>query len=70
MSQSTLSADNAGPIIGLTGQAIRDHVAAGRLPCQRVGVRRLYRIDIDDLKALADKYNYPWDQELVDQTRK
>ena len=28
-----------------------------------------YRIDIDDLKAFADKYNYPWDQQLADQAQ-
>ena len=65
-----VGAKAAGKLIGLSDQAIRDHVAAGRLPAQRVGVRGLYRIRISDLSTLAEKYNYPFDEELANQQGK
>jgi hypothetical protein len=65
-----ISSPAAAAIIGLSDQAIRDHIAAGRLPAQRVGVRGLYKIQLSDLRDLAEKYNYPFDEDLANQQGK
>lgn len=70
MTESRVSSEQAGAILGLTGQAIRDHIAAGRLHAERVGVRGLYKIQLSDLRALAEKYNYPFDEELANRPGK
>lgn len=60
-----LTTVQAGTALSMTGQAIRDHINAGRLPARRHGVRRLLKIEIDDLRAFAQTYNYPVDEEYL-----
>ncbi|MCC6170045.1 MAG: helix-turn-helix domain-containing protein [Caldilineaceae bacterium] len=52
-------------VLGLTEQSIRNHVHAGRLTARRHGVRRYYRVRVADLRAFADRYNYPLDETLL-----
>ena len=53
-----LTAAQAGEAIGLSHQAIRNHVEAGRLIARRHGIRRSVRVDVGDLRTFAQKYNY------------
>ncbi len=65
MNDSRISSLQAGKIVGLTDEAIRNHIEAGRLPAIRVGMKGRYRIELADVMALAERFNYPVDEELV-----
>lgn len=52
----------AGRLLGVTRQTIRAHVVAGRLPARRVGMRKHLRIQVEDLRKLAETYNYDWNE--------
>ena len=56
-----INASQAGQALGMTDQAVRDHVNAGRLKARRVGMRRIYTIRVEDLKDFARKYSYDLD---------
>lgn len=60
-----ISSVEAGRALGMSDQAIRDQVDAGRLRARRHGMRRLLRIRVDDLRAFARQYNYVVDEEYL-----
>lgn len=60
-----LSTSEAGAAIGMSDQAIRDHIDAGRLPARRHGMKGLYKVKVDDLRAFARQYNYIVDEEYL-----
>ena len=60
-----LSTAEAGAAIGLSNQAIRDHIAAGRLSAREHGMKRLLKIKVDDLRAFARQYGYIVDEEYL-----
>jgi excisionase family DNA binding protein len=60
-----LATAQAAAIVRLSEQAIRDHINAGRLPAHRQGIRALYKIELDDLRAFALRYNYPLNEEYL-----
>jgi len=66
MNDTYISVQTAAKMMGQCDQAIRNHVAAGRLPAERIGMRRYYRIKLADLRALAEKYNYPLNEEALE----
>lgn len=53
-----LTTMEAGEALGMTDQAVRDHIHAGRLNARRVGVRRQFLISEDELRRFAAKFNY------------
>lgn len=62
-----LSAIEAGKIIGVTHTTIHAYVRRGELPARRVGVRRIIRIDVEDLRKFAERYQFDFDEELARQ---
>ncbi len=62
-----LNTSQAAGVIGLSEQAIRNQVLAGRLPARRHGIRGFYRITVDDLRAFAARYSYQLDEDLLAQ---
>ena len=62
-----VSSDNAGLIIGVTRETIRVHVDGGRLKARREGMRRLIRIEVEELRSFAKKYQYRFDEDLAKQ---
>lgn len=60
-----ISSTDAGKIIGLTSQSIRAHIKNGRLKARFVGPRRIVKIDVEDLRKLAEKYNYCFNEEVT-----
>lgn len=65
MNDRRISSAKAAALIGVTPESIRNHIEAGRLPADRVGVRDVYRIEPAALMALAERYNYPINEELL-----
>jgi excisionase family DNA binding protein len=60
-----LSSLDAARVIGISDETIRSHVTSGVLSARRVGRRGIVRIDVDDLRAHAEKYQYRFDDELA-----
>lgn len=60
-----ISTVEAGAALGMSDQAVRDHIAAGRLPARRHGFRGLYRVRVDDLRAFAARYDYVLDDSYL-----
>lgn len=60
-----LSTVEAGAAIGLSDQAIRDHIAAGRLAARKHGMKGLFKIKADDLRAFARQFGYLVDEEYL-----
>lgn len=57
----------AGQIIGVSGESIRNYVDRDLLPAQRRGVRRKIFIELEDLKRFATEYNFRFDQDIAEQ---
>lgn len=60
-----VSSTAAAKIIGSNHVTVREHVENGRLPGRRVGLRGVVRIEIDDLREFAKKYQYRFNEELA-----
>lgn len=54
-----LTTVQAAAALGLSVQAVRNHVASGRLPARRHGVRQYYRFREADLREFSIRYAYP-----------
>ena len=65
MNEQRISSTMAAKIVGLSDEAIRNHIQAGRLPAERVGMKGWYRIQIADVKALAKRFNYPMNEDFL-----
>jgi hypothetical protein len=65
MRLTELTTAQAGQAIGLTRQAMWNHIEAGRLRCVRRGVRGLVKIDVDDLRRFCSRYLYDLDEEYL-----
>ena len=65
MNDPRISCRMAAEIVGLSREAIRNHIQAGRLRAERVGVWGDFCIRPADVKALAEQYNYPINKELL-----
>jgi len=57
-----LSTSQAATALGVADQTIRDNADAGRLTVTRVGYRRVYQIDPQDLRRFAAEYNFTVDE--------
>jgi hypothetical protein len=60
-----LTAAQAGMVLGMSDEAIRNHITAGRLAARRHGIRGLYKIMVTDLRSFARQYNYTVDEEYL-----
>jgi len=60
-----LSTEEAGKALGLSAQTIRDHIAADRLRARKHGFRGLLKIQVDDLHAFANDFNYVIDADFL-----
>ena len=57
----------AGEIIGVNRTTVFDWVDSDRLQARREGLKRNIRIEIDDLRQFANKYNYKFNEALAAQ---
>lgn len=64
-----VTTSQAGRAVGLTSQAVRDHINAGRLPATRVGVKGVYRILVNDLCRFAREYRYRLDESYLQELK-
>ncbi len=57
----------AGEIIGVSGETIRQYVDRGLLKARRQGMKRKIYIDVADLAAFAREYDFRFDQARAEQ---
>lgn len=62
-----VSTIDASRIVNTSDTTIRRHVDDGRLVARREGLRGRIRIDIEELRQFATKYQYRFDDELAGQ---
>ena len=62
-----VSSVEAAQIVGVSDETIRHDVTIGDLPAKRIGKRKIIRIDIDNLRSYAVKFNRIFDQSVADQ---
>ena len=62
-----VSSLEAAQIVGVSDETIRHDVTIGDLPAKRIGKRKIIRIDIDNLRSYAVKFNRIFDQSVADQ---
>lgn len=62
-----VSSRDAAQIINLSRVSIHSHVKAGRLPARQAGLRGIIRIEVDDLRKFAERYQYRFNEELATQ---
>lgn len=60
-----VSTTNAAQIIGASHETIRRYVNRGILSARQIGVRGILRIEIDDLRQMADEYQFRFDEDLA-----
>ena len=60
-----VSSVDAARIIRVSEVTIRRHVYGERLPARREGLLKRIFIEVDDLRALAEKYHYRFDETLA-----
>ncbi len=65
-----ISSEEAARLIGMSRQSIRAHVENGRLAARRVGPRRVVKIELEDLRQFAEKYQYRLNETLAAQLAK
>ncbi len=65
-----LSSTDAGRVISVSRQTIVSYVDSGVLPARRMGLRKVIRIDVEELRRTAEKYGYRFDTTLATQLAK
>lgn len=60
-----VTSPSAAQIIGVDDSTIRRYVYNGLLPARRQGLRKIIRIEVDDLKQFATKHQYRFNEELA-----
>jgi hypothetical protein len=60
-----VSSTDAAQILGIGEVTVRRHVYNDRLNARRIGVRKIMRIDLDELRQLAAEYQYRFDEDLA-----
>lgn len=60
-----VSSREAGQIINVSRISIYSHVKAGRLPARQEGLRGIIKIEVDDLRQFAERYQYRFNEELA-----
>lgn len=62
-----VSAREAAQIINVSHTNIHRHVKAKRLPARNQGIRGIIRIEVDDLRQFAERYQYRFNEDLATQ---
>ena len=62
-----VTAAQAGQIVGVTDDTIRNYVERGLLPARRQGIKRIVFIELSDLQKFAAQYDFRFDQVLAEQ---
>jgi hypothetical protein len=65
-----VSSTDAGRIIGVSQRTIVNYVDNGVIEARRMGLRKVIRIDIDELRRVAQVYQYRFDEDLATQLAK
>jgi len=65
-----LSTVEAGRVVSMDRETLRRWCVQGLLPARRFGLRGQFRIEVDNLRSFAQKYNYSFDEELATQLAK
>ena len=65
-----LSSTDAGRVIGVSRQTIVSYVDSGVITARRIGLRKVIRIDVEELRSTAEKYGYRFDATLATQLAK
>lgn len=65
-----VSSTEAGRIIGVSQRTIVNYVDNGVMEARRMGLRKVIRIDLDELRRVAAVYQYRFDEELATQLAK
>jgi excisionase family DNA binding protein len=60
-----LSCPQAADVLGVAENTIRNYIDRGILKARFVGIRRLIRIDVSDLRRFAAEYGYIVNEEKV-----
>jgi hypothetical protein len=60
-----VSSSQAARIIRMSDDTVRRHVRMGLLPARRQGPRKDAKIEIEELRRFAQKYNYQFDEALA-----
>jgi len=61
----TLSAIEAGKVLGVTHTTIHRYVRQGLLSARYVGIRRILRFDIEDLRRFAAEYQIDFNEDVL-----
>lgn len=65
-----VSSPAAAKIIGVDESTIRRYVYRGVLTARRVGLRKNIRIDVDELRDLAEKLDYRFNEDVAEENIK
>jgi hypothetical protein len=65
-----VSSTDAGRIIGVSQRTIVNYVDNGVMAARRMGLRKVIRIDVDELRRVAKTYEYRFDENLATQLAK
>jgi excisionase family DNA binding protein len=65
LNMAELTVLEAAQVVGMNRDTVRRWCVDGLLQTRRVGLRRDWRIDIDDLRRHARQYGYDFDEKLA-----
>lgn len=60
-----VSGPDAAKIIGVDQSTIRRYIYRGLIKARRAGLRKIIRIDIDDLRNFAESHDYRFNEEIA-----
>lgn len=62
---TTVTATQAAEILSTSHMTIHRRVDDGTLPARREGLARIIKIELDDLRRFAEKYDYSFNEEVA-----
>ena len=63
-----LSTTQAAQMIGVSQRTIRNYVELGLLPGRKEGLKRRIRIQAEDLRKFAERYQFEFNEEKFDES--
>lgn len=60
-----LTSPKAAEVIGAAEATIRNYVYRGLLPARRMGIRKMIRIQVTDLRDFATEYGFVFNEEVL-----
>lgn len=61
-----LTTKQAAAVSDASAMTLRNYIDRGLLPARRVGLKRLIRINVDDLRKFASEYGFLVDETAID----